>query len=372
MRIRTLPRVLPRALPPLADTIFFEGFMGRYADSPRAIAEELARRGDPRRRVWSLEERTADVPPDVTVVKTWSTGHANAVQRAGWLVSGITMMPELRKRPGTRYLQTWHGTPLKRIGEDIETPRSPSMRRYLANSRNDAQRWDCLLSPSAYATKIFRSAFCYDGPIFESGYPRNDMLLAPGADALRASVRSQLGLEDRVAVLYAPTFRDDQSDTGDHAVGPRLDVSRLARQLGPDHAVMVRLHPLEAAAWQEQLDGVSDVSAWPDIRDLYLAADILVTDYSSVMFDFAVTGKPMAFFVDDLDAYQSQIRGLYFDLFADPPGPVAKTTDELTGQLDDLEALRREWQAPYDRFREQFCPFEDGQASTRVVDAFFS
>jgi CDP-glycerol glycerophosphotransferase len=116
------------------------------------------------------------------------------------------------------------------------------------------------------------------------------------------------------------------------------------------------------------LPGVTDVSYFPDVRDLYLAADVLVTDYSSTMFDFANTGRPMVFYAYDLDRFQHSVRGFYFDFLPEAPGPVVRTTSELTDELLDLEAVRRRYADRYERFRSTYCCLEDGHAGDRVLE----
>jgi CDP-glycerol glycerophosphotransferase len=200
--------------------------------------------------------------------------------------------------------------------------------------------------------------------VLETGYPRNDALLAPDRDAARARVRERLGVpEDAVAVLYAPTWRDDA------AFSLELDLAALSRELGERFVVLLRAHHLVASTVAlRPHPRVRDVSREDDVTDLLLAADALVTDYSSVMFDFAVTGKPMLFFTYDLDRYRDQLRGFYFDLAEAAPAPLLGTSDEVLAAIAGIDP--RSWQRPerYLRFQERFCSLEDGHAAERVVE----
>jgi CDP-glycerol glycerophosphotransferase len=177
----------------------------------------------------------------------------------------------------------------------------------------------------------------------------------------------------QTAVLYTPTWRDDafwseSSDAGALAI----DVERFATELGDDHVLLVRLHyKLTGMLAGVDHPAVVDVSHHPDIAELYLAADAMVTDYSSTMFDFAVTGKPLLFYTYDMDRYRDELRGFYFDLSSDPPGPLANTTGELVKQLQRLPRLPDEYRYAYARFRRKFCPHDDGHATDRFVDRFF-
>jgi CDP-glycerol glycerophosphotransferase len=274
-----------------------------------------------------------------------------------------------RKRPGTTYLQTWHGTPLKRIGFDND--RWNEKPRGLEAMARDFAKWDFLISQNPFSTEIFRRAFRFDGEILETGYPRNDILSSADAPEERARVRAQLGIDDGVrAVLYAPTWRDNVVDQrGALQFSLALDVERLQAALGSDHRLLLRLHYLLASASiGSGSDFVLNVSAHPDIRELYLAADVLITDYSSAMFDFAVTGKPMVFFTYDIDEYRDSVRGFYFDLEAEAPGPVCRTSHAVIDAIRELDAAHATHAARYVSFRDRFCPYDDGRAAGRVVD----
>jgi CDP-glycerol glycerophosphotransferase len=361
--LRRLPPMLRRVEP---DVVLFHSWWGKLADSPRAIAEELRRRDVPLEHVWVLDDAAA-APDGAVAVRPGSLEYLRQTGRARYVVSNNTLPAYFRKKRGTTYLQTWHGTPLKRIGFDIERPAFAGGDAYLSDLAREAECWDYLVSPNGFSSKAFRSAFRYRGEILETGYPRNDLLLAPDRDHVRARARRELGIQDGVrAVLYAPTWRDSGS------FSTELDLDALASGLGDGYIVLLRAHNLDAAsvrmAERPRLRNVSDRD---DAGELFLAADVLVTDYSSVMFDFAVTRKPMVFFTYDLERYRDEVRGFYFDFAAEAPGPMVATTAALAAELSDLDAVSRRFDAPYERFRERFCALEDGHAAARVVDAVF-
>ena len=361
--LRQLPSVLRR---PDDGLVLFESWRGKYADNPRAIAERLHERRPELHQIWVVDEPAEPLLPAwATPVRPGSRAYLAALGRARHVVANTHLPRYFRKRPGSVYVQTWHGTPLKRIGGDIP-PQGALGARYLDLMRNDVGKWDLLLSPNAFSTPIFRAAFAYDGPIVESGYPRNDLLASPAAADVRRTVRSALGLADgTLAILYAPTWRDGVPFTME------LDLERLAARLGGDHVVLVRLHPTVAAGVPPAPNAL-DVSGHEDIRELYLAADVLVTDYSSAMFDFAVTGKPMLFYTYDLAAYRDEIRGFYFDFEQDAPGPLLADSDEVAEALADLDRVASAHAAAYAAFAERFCALEDGAAADRVVETVFA
>ena len=240
-------------------------------------------------------------------------------------------------------------------------------RRFFTQLRQDVGKWDALISPNPFSTEIFRRAFDYEGRILETGYPRNDLLLSPAAPELRKAARAALGVPDEArAVLYAPTWRDSWS------FDLQLDIAALARRLGETHALLLRPHPHSTVEWEGQRGSSAiDVSAHRDIRELYLAADVLLTDYSSAMFDFAITHKPMLFFTYDLDEYRDVTRGFYLDFESEAPGPLLTTTDEVADALENLESVSAHYASSYAAFRDRFCALEDGAATQRVIEAFF-
>jgi CDP-glycerol glycerophosphotransferase len=354
--------------------VVYNSFNGRFSDNPRAIYEELVRRTGGVEHVWMAREPPSAFPAGAGRALPGEEGFSETVDAAKYVVANVEMREHLDKRPGTVFLQTWHGTALKRIGYD---------NRYVhanpAGFERDAdeyRRWDYLVSPNPLTTSVMTSAFRgFEGEILETGYPRNDILSSPASDQVRDRVRAQLGIEPgQTAVLYAPTWRDNLfHEQGPGAFRLELDVDALAARLGGDHVLMLRLHFLVAdAVDQNHGPEVVNVSAYEDVRDLYLAADVLITDYSSVMFDFAITRKPQLFFTYDLDFYRDELRGFYFDFEGEAPGPLCRTSDELIAALGDVAGTARSFTARYEAFRERYCSLEDGRASARVVDRVFA
>jgi CDP-glycerol glycerophosphotransferase len=171
-------------------------------------------------------------------------------------------------------------------------------------------------------------------------------------------------------VLYAPTWRDEgNTGGGAYQFDLRLDVEHMREKLGDDHVVLLRLHHLINRHHVVLEDGfLKDVSSYPDVNDLCLAADVLVTDYSSLMFDYAGTGRPVLVYGYDYEQYRDHTRGLSFDLEEHGPGPILADTDAVIDALADLEGYQESTKAKYEAFQELFCPHEDGRASARVAD----
>ena len=352
-----------------ATTVVFEAFSGtRVADSPLALCEELRERHPGWTLCWSLAELTTAVPEGTVPLLRGSRAWAETLRSAGHLVNNANFPHAFRKHEPQRYLQTWHGTPLKRIGRDM--PLTNLSLSYRALMDREAGWWDALVAQSPWAGRVLAQALGFDGRVLDGGYPRNDVLV--DGQVRRKQVRQELGLDDdHHVVLYAPTWRDDvRTRGGRYALVSHLDPARAGRALG-DVTILLRGHSNTAVVEPVEGSTVVDVTLHPDVNDLMLAADALVTDYSSVMFDFAVTGKPMYFLVPDLEHYGSRVRGFYFDLAEAAPGPVCLDEDELVAALRDREGYEARWAERYAAFVERFAPHDDGRATARVVDAFF-
>jgi CDP-glycerol glycerophosphotransferase len=352
--------------------IVYNAFSGRYCDNPRALYEELVVRSPDHDHLWLAgSAHLQGFPPGVPTVPYGSAACIEALEAADVLVSNDHIPLDWVKRPGTVYLQTWHGTPLKRIHHDVRW--APEGR--LARLDLDVARWDHLLSPNRASTERLQNAFGLSGQVHETGYPRNDLLSSPRQAQVRADVRKQVGVPDGVtAVLYAPTWRDDQvfaADQPDFTL--QLDLEDFGRRLGSDHVLLLRVHSLVADRLTFPPSApVVDVSNYPDIRDLYAASDVLVTDYSSAMFDFAVTGRPILLFTYDLENYRDRLRGFYFDLTTTPPGPLLRTSAEVVDALFDLDHVTAAHKDDYKAFRQLFCHLEDGHATDRVIERIFA
>ena len=362
---------------PVRDAVFFVSWKGKQCTgNPLGIAEELRRRGDDREHLWAITDWSVPVPEGGTGVLRGTQEYYEALARSKYLISNDDMQPPFRKRDGQVYLQTWHGTPLKRIGFDITNPQFISGTAYFDHLARDVAQWDLLLSPNPFSTPIMRRAFRYDGEIAEYGYPGNDLLRRADAAEVAARVRDRLGLPaGKRVVLYAPTWRDNQvyANGRRYRFDMRLDLERAWRELGEDHVFLIRGHHHNGDDVPAGMrDGFAlNVTAYPDITELYLVSDVLVTDYSSAMFDYAVTGRPILFFAYDLAEYRDSLRGFYFDFEAEAPGPLLADSAEVIEAIRDVDAVAAAHRHAYQRFAARFCSLDDGKAGVRVCDRLF-
>ncbi len=373
--LRMLMRLAQR-LPADPKLVLFEAGVGKqYADSPRYVYEELVRRGADLRSVWAYSGKLHNADPGTTVVDRLSPAYFWALGRAKYWVNNQNFPHYVRRRPDGVYLQTWHGTPLKRMLHDLDVVHGRDA-GYLDRVTTASRQWTTLVSPSPFATQALRSAFRYEGEVLEVGYPRNDVFFGEQREVVAAAVRRRLGIAPgKKVVLYAPTFRDNQSIDGSRfAFTLPFDLERLHETLGDDVVLLLRMHVLVRAAVDipgHLSEYVVDASSYPEIQELFLASDALVTDYSSVFFDFAALRRPMVFYAYDLEQYRDQLRGFYLDYAETVPGPVVTTEDELLAELSDLDGLAKRYADRYEEFVARFSPLDDGLAAARVVDEVF-
>jgi CDP-glycerol glycerophosphotransferase len=360
----------------LRDAVVFISFKGKSCnDNPLGIAQELRRRGDDREHIWVVSDWSVPVPGGAKSVLANTEAYWDALARSRYIISNDDMPARFEKRPGQMYVQTWHGTLLKRIGFDVENPQFVGGTKYNEHLARDVAKWDLALSPQPFSTPHMRRAFRYDGEILESGYPRNDVLCRPDARELASVVRQRLGLaEGKKVVMYAPTWRDNQYyAAGRYRFDFRLDLQEAYRQLGDDYVFLVRGHHHMAEDVPDDIRPgfVVNVTAYQDISELFLVTDALITDYSSMMCDFAPTGKPMVFYTYDLEDYRDNLRGFNLDFEAEVPGPLLETSAGVVAAVADLDAVAERYQARYEAFAAKFCPLDDGKAGARACDRIF-
>jgi CDP-glycerol glycerophosphotransferase (TagB/SpsB family) len=346
------------------EAVFFESFFGRNATcNPRAIDREVARRRPDLPRFWSVDDYSIEVPEGSTPLIVGSEKWWQVRETARWIVTNEWLRTRYVKRDFQTVLQTWHGSMYKKIGLDRSVGRIQ-----LERARLERSNWDMFISQNADTTPIIKHSYDFDQGIVESGYPRNDELVDPDP-SLIADIRARLGIPDgNTVVMYAPTWREEGQEV------ELLDVIALADRLGLEFTFLQRGHvrTLDLASLVQH-HNVIDVTTHPQINHLYLASDVLITDYSSMMFDFSVTRRPMIFFTPDLEEYTDpRVRGVYFDLEEISPGPVVRTSDEVVALLASIDTWAPTFDKRYEAWCSRFNHADDGHAAERAVDALFA
>lgn len=341
------------------------------ACNPAAIARRLAALAPDIHQVWVVSrDRAALLPPGTDHVVPGTRRYWEVMARAKYLVNNVNFPDAVVKRPGAVHLQTHHGTPLKRMGLDqLDFPAAAKGLDFEALLAR-VDKWDYSVSANSHSTRMWERAYPSRYTPLDHGYPRNDVFYRATAADIRA-IRERLGIAPgRRAILYAPTHRDYEAGWN-----PRLDLALLADRLGEDTVLLVRGHyfygnAASPLAGLRRTGRVIDVSSYDPVEELALAADALVTDYSSIMFDYANLDRPIVIHADDWETYAST-RGVYFDLTAEAPGPVARGQEELTEILAGDAWRDAGARKARSAFRRRFCEYDDGQAAERVVRRVF-
>lgn len=358
------------------NVIVFESNVGRnYTGNPKAIYEEMVRRGLDKKYhcVYIFEDTTVYLPGSAELVKRLRFRYFYYMAVAGIWVSDSRFPEFIKKRNGVTYIQTWHGTPLKKLALDMDSVHmdgETSLANYKEKFRKNSQTWDYLISQNRFSTEVFRRCFDFQKEMLEFGYPRNDVLFQNNTETYIAELKESYGIRaDAKIILYAPTWRDNEFyGNNRYKFNQALDYDLLKKELSDEYVLLVKCHYLvqDTIDWSKYEGFVYPFDSHTDIADLYLIADFLVTDYSSVMFDYSLLKRPMLFFAYDLKEYKEELRGFYFDYMEEIPGPISQTTERLVADIKNYRP--EEWAMKYQAFAEKFNTFDNGDAANRVVE----
>lgn len=366
--------------------ILFEVYGGRnYTCSPKAIYEKLIMMDEFQdyQMIWAfIDPSKHSVAPfkNLKIVKSLSDDYYKYCSKAKyWIVNSI--MPEhIAKKDEQVYVQCWHGTPLKRLRCDIEVNGAVLNTIDEIRKRNDidAKRFSYFLSPSAYCTEKFTSAFNLKALgksdiIIEKGYPRNDTLFNKDENLIK-DIKKKLAIPlDKKVIAYFPTFRDNQHDSSlGYTYKLAIDFDRLQKRFGDEYVILFRPHyfianSIDISKYKGFIINVAD---YDEINDLYLISDVMLTDYSSVFFDYANLHRPILFYMYDLEDYKENLRDFYISL-DELPGPIATTQDELENNLAHLDDVMAKYALKYQKFNAKFNYLDDGSSSERVIKEIF-
>lgn len=362
-------------MPIKENVVLFETFMAKnYSDSPKYIYEALNKMYPGKYEcVWAINGKH-DIPYGAKTIKRFSFQYAYYCAISKYLVFNVRQPLWFRKREGQVFLETWHGTPLKRLVFDQEevTSASPKYKEQFYKQRKE---WDYLVSANPFSSKTFRSCFMYEGKMLEYGYPRNDILYASDKEERAKRLKEKLGIPlDKKTILYAPTWRDDEHyGKGEYKFTLALDLKKMKTMLEKDYVLLLRTHHYIADKIDTTgLGGFAyNLSTYDDISEIYLITDICITDYSSVFFDFANLKRPILFYTYDIEKYKNQLRGFYIDMNTEVPGPLLYTSEEVIDAILHIDKIQKRYQKRYDEFYDRFCCFDDGHASENIVKEVF-
>lgn len=367
---------------PDSQTVVFESFQGRsYACNPKGIFEAMLREEDYKdfQYIWVFRdvEKGKKLLPEgkAKIVRFESFSYYKALARAKYWIFNSNTRSFLKPGKQRVFVQTWHGTPLKKIGCDVEREGNAvtKISEMLKIYHREAEKISYMVSPSAYCTDKLISAFdlklCNkEGIVLETGYPRNDSLFRSSVQEIEELKKKFRIPMDKKVILYAPTFRDHKhSELGGFSVEQGIDFSSLRKQLGEEYVILFRAHYFIAKRLDlKQYEGfVIDVSDVNDINELYLVSDLLITDYSSVFFDFANLRRPMFFLMYDYEEYKNQVRDMYFDT-EELPGPILKNQAELVESI--LTYDQNQWMEKYEAFHNKYNYLDGPDCGKKVIE----
>jgi CDP-glycerol glycerophosphotransferase len=366
------------------DVIIFCSHLGRgYSCNPKAIYETMVNdeRFKDYKFVWAFNDGSKTKVAGANNVNYGSLKYLYYLSIAKYWIFNAKMPSYYIKKKDQVYLQTWHGTPLKKLGRDIavgedakfyrsEMSKAEMVRTY----ERDSARYDYFISPNKFSTEAFKSAFSVNKDvIIETGYPRNDILTNASSEYIQ-NVKKHLGIPDnKKVILYAPTWRDNLYDIDGYLFELKVDFSKWQRVLGDNYFIIYKPHYLiyNTSNLKDYENFILDASKFDEINDLYLISDILVTDYSSVFFDYGILKRPVLFYMYDLEEYRDNLRGFYLDIYKDLPGPIIEKEDELLDNIINIDVVAKKFKAQTEKFYNEFCSLEQGQSAKKVVDLLF-
>lgn len=366
--------------------IFFEVYDGRnYTCSPKAIYEKMLTMKEFKdfKFIWAFNNPSKhDIIKDkrLTIVKTKTKDYYKNISSSKyWIVNSI-LDECITKKKGQVYVQCWHGTPLKRLRYDIEVNGAVLNTVEEIRKRNDrdASKFDYFISPSKYCTEKFTSAFNLinlgkKDIIIEEGYPRNDSLFNRSKKDID-KIKEKLGIpKDKKVICYLPTFRDNQHTSGvGYTYDLAIDFDSLKKKFGKDYVILFKPHYFIANKidLSKYKNFVYNVASYDEINDIYLVSDLLITDYSSVFFDYANLNRPVMFYMYDYDDYKNNLRDFYISL-NELPGPITKTQKELEDYITNIDKSISKYKKTYEKFNDKYNYLDDGNASERVIRVIF-
>ena len=363
--------------------IFFESFYGNsYSCSPKAIYEYVLNdeRFKDYKFVWAFKNINKYTFDERTIlVKSNSRKYYKYLSKSKYWVVNLLINTGVKKKKNQVYVQCWHGTPLKKLRYDIEKDNVlNSISEVRKRNDLDAIKFDYFISPSKFCTEKFTSAFNLkklnnENIFIEKGYPRNDYLFNyKKSDIKKIKKKLNIPLNKKV-ILYAPTFRDNQVNENGYTYNVELDFNKLKNEFSEEYVILFRAHYFIANKFdfKKYNNFVYDVSKYEDINELYIISDILITDYSSVFFDFANLKKPILFYMYDYNNYKNNLRDFYIDL-KELPGPILKKENALIKEIKNIDNYSKKYKEKYEKFNKKYNYLDDGNATKRVVEEIFN
>ena len=358
--------------------VMFESFLGRnVSGNPKYLYEQMIKDGLDNKYdlIWILNNIDEPINGSGKKVKRKTLKYYYYMATSKYWIFNCRQADEIIKRKENIYLQTWHGTPLKKLAMDMDNVNmagQTDINEYKEKFYNNSRRWDYLLIQNDYSREIFKKAFAFNKTIL-NGYPANDILYTENNKESIDKIKDKLNIpKNKKIILYAPTWRDDNFyKKGHYRMNIELDLDRMQKELGNEYIILLRMHYLITNNINiEKYKGfVYDYSQGYDIQELYLVSDILITDYSSVMFDYSNLNRPIIFFTYDIEQYRDALRGFYFDFEEEAPGPLVVDTEGVIECLKSIDDINKQYKNKKEKFYNKFCHIDDGNKAKEILDA---
>ena len=358
--------------------VMFESFLGRnVSGNPKYLYEQMIKDGLDNKYdlIWILNNIDEPINGSGKKVKRKTLKYYYYMATSKYWIFNCRQADEIIKRKENIYLQTWHGTPLKKLAMDMDNVNmagQTDINEYKEKFYNNSRRWDYLLIQNDYSREIFKKAFAFNKTIL-NGYPANDILYTVNNKESIDKIKDKLNIpKNKKIILYAPTWRDDNFyKKGHYRMNIELDLDKMQKELGNEYIILLRMHYLITNNINiEKYKGfVYDYSQGYDIQELYLVSDILITDYSSVMFDYSNLNRPIIFFTYDIEQYRDALRGFYFDFEEEAPGPLVVDTEGVIECLKSIDDINKQYKNKKEKFYNKFCHIDDGNKAKEILDA---
>lgn len=366
-------------------TVLFVAFHGRgYLCNPKYIHEYMINSEEYKKYnfIWALKKNEFLDIKGAKVIKYNGIKYLYYLARSKYLVSNCKLPRYIIKKGEQVYLQTWHGTPLKKLAHDINIDDNATFYRTEVSKQEmtdsydyDVNRYDYLISPNKFSSEKFLTAFKINkDKIIETGYPRNDFLSTISVKEID-KLKEKFNLpKDKKVILYAPTWRDNSYNNKGYIFNLEVNFDLWREYLGDEYVVIFKPHYLIVNKFKEKnLSGfLFNVSENEDINELYAISDMLITDYSSVFFDYSILKKPILFYMYDMEEYKENLRGFYLNIYEDLPGPIITDEYELLSRVKSISKENHSFNEIIDKFNDRFNYLEDGNSTKRVLDKVFN
>ena len=351
-------------LPMNKKRVVFESMWGaKYNCNPRYLYEYIDKNYPDWECVWILEDEHVPVNGKAIRARRFSIKYFYYLATSKFFVNNVNFNDHYVKRPGQIEIQTMHGTPLKTLGLDV--PNDFPTKKREEDFLKKCARWDYLTVQSDYVVDVTTGCFRFKKEFLKTGYPRTDVLYNKNNDEDIKQIKEKMGLPvDKKVILYAPTWRiKNKFDL-------MLDLDSFKKSLSDEYVLILRLHPFSATGWIQPPEDsfIYDFTDYDSVEELYLVSDILITDYSSVMFDYSILDRPIFLFTYDLNEYEDKLRGTYFDIIENAPGPVLYTSKEVEEAILNIDETERQTKALRKRFHDKFNQYECCNSSEKIFD----